>query len=165
MLYIVKVISSVIESGFRKIKIRRLGNDDIRTSTQTAPFGIDSVPSDGMVAIFSDTNKKGKQVIIGYVNRNLLAAAGETRLYSLDSNGELISFIWLKSSGQIQIGGSDYSAVRFAPLKSGLDNSISLLNAELEKIRIAISGLGGTYTKSDVTLNISNAENTQIKMS
>jgi hypothetical protein len=121
MLYLVKVISSAIETNFQKIKSRVLGDNDIRTPTQAAPFGVDSVPYDGMIAVYGDTNKKGKPVIIGYINRNLLAAKGEIRLYSVDADGELATYAWLKADGTMELGGDVDNLVRFSDLKDGFD--------------------------------------------
>jgi hypothetical protein len=117
----VKVISNAIESGFRKIKIRRYGNDDLQTPAQSTPFGIDSAPPKGMIAVYAETHKKGKPVIIGYLNKSLLAADGETRIFSLQANGTLATFIWLKADGTMQIGGNTKNMVRFQELESGFN--------------------------------------------
>ncbi len=121
MLTLINVISSAIESGFRRIKIRKYGNGDIQTSRQVSAFGFDSAPPEGMVAVFSETNKKGKSVIIGYLNKSLLAAPGETRIFSIDGDGALSTFIWLKDDGTMQIGGDADFMVRFSDLKTGFD--------------------------------------------
>lgn len=118
---LVTVISNAIESGFRKIKIRRYGNTDIQTPNQATPFGIDSAPVAEMRAVYAETSKKGKPVIIGYLNKNLLAGNGETRLFSLDDEGALATFIWLKDDGTMQIGGDADFMVRFSELKNGFD--------------------------------------------
>jgi len=62
---IVTVISNAIENAYRKIKIRTFIGNDLQTPKQVAPFGIDSVPYDGMRAIFCETNRKGESVSIG----------------------------------------------------------------------------------------------------
>ncbi len=124
----VKVISNAIQSGFRKIKIKRNGNYDIQNVNQSTPFGVDSSPLKGMVAIYADTNKRGKAVIIGYLNKSLIAAEGENRIYSLKSNGSISTYIWLKADETMEIGGSANFMVRFNELKSGFDTLKSDLN-------------------------------------
>ncbi len=159
----VTVISSIIETGFRKIKIRLFGNYDLRTPRQATPFGIDSSPYKGMIAIYADTYKKGKPVIIGYLNKSLLAADGETRLYSLKEDGTLSTFVWLKADGKMYLGGDAHNAVRFDPLKTGLNNLVTGINTELTKIQVAITGLGGAYSKVDVSVNVDAAKIDEIK--
>lgn len=117
----VKVISTAIEKGFRRIKATVYGETDIRTPRQIAPFGIDSNPVKDMTAIYLDTNKKGKPVILGYFNRQLIADTGELRLYSADEEGEEQIFIHLKNDGTIAVGGEDDNMVRFSKLKEGFD--------------------------------------------
>lgn len=137
-MYLIKVISNAIESGFRKIKVRRLGSGDIQTPRQAAPFGIDSAPRAGMVAVYSETGKRGKPVIVGYLNKSLLAQDGETRFYSVKANGDLSTFIWLNDDGTMQIGGSEKNMVRFQELETGfnqlktdLNNLVSAYNAHV----------------------------------
>lgn len=115
------VISNIVENGFRKIKARVLGVRDIRTATQIAPFGVDSVPPAGMTGIYANTSTNGKQILIGYYNKSLLAQDGEFRIYSVDEDGSVATFIWLKANGKIQLGGDEDNAVRFSDLKSGFD--------------------------------------------
>jgi hypothetical protein len=118
---IVNVISNAVESGFRKIKIKVLGNSDNRIAKQVSPFGIDSSPVDGMSAIYGRTNKNGKAVIIGYYNKSLLAAKGETRVFSIDGDGELSTFIWLKADGTMQLAGDSDNLIRFGNTKTVID--------------------------------------------
>lgn len=121
MFTLIETISNVIESGFRKIKIRRLGNGDIQTARQVTPFGIDSSPIKKMRAVYAETNKKGKPVIVGYLNKELLAAEGETRIFSVDGDGALSIFVWLKSDGTIQLGGDADNLSRHSKLKEVVD--------------------------------------------
>jgi hypothetical protein len=62
------------------------------------------------------------------------------------------------------MNGNQYTTVRFEPLKTGLDNSVNLLNIELSKIQTAIQTLGGTYAKADVAINIDNAKSETVKL-
>jgi len=133
MTYLVNVISNAVEGLLRKVKVRRLGNFDIQTPRQATPFGIDSAPMDKMVAVYADTNKKGKPVILGYLNKSLLAANGEIRVFSLDADGVLATSIWLKADGTMEIGGSTKHMARFEELKSGFDQLKTDLNDMKQK--------------------------------
>lgn len=144
MLTLIKVISNAVEAGFRKIKIRRYGNGDVQTASQVSPFGIDAAPPVGMVAVFSETNKKGKPVIIGYLNKSLLAANGEIRLYSLDSDGALATFIWLKADGTMEIGGDADNMVRFSELKTAFDQLLGDHNDLVNAFNTHMHATAGT---------------------
>lgn len=163
MLDNVKILSNIVDDFLRRIKVRRYGLHDIQTPAQVAPFGVDSAPPPGMTGIYAQTNKKGKPVLLGYFNKSLLAADGEFRIFSLDESGEVATFVWLKSDGTMQLGGDAHNAVRFDPLKSGVDHMVTALNAELQKVQVAITGLGGSYTKQDVTVDIDAAKIDEIK--
>lgn len=134
-MFITKVISNIIESGFRKIKVLVTIDPDVRTAQQVSPFGIDSVPIAGMKAIYAPTNKNGKNVIVGYYNKSLLANDGEVRLYSVDDDGALSTFIWLKNDGTMQIGGSANHMTQY----EGLATAFNTLKADLNQARAALS--------------------------
>lgn len=74
-----------------------------------------------MKAIYGATQVNGRPVIIGYINPNVLADTGETRLYSTNAAGVLKNYLWLKNDGTIEIGGSDDFMVRFSKLKEVTD--------------------------------------------
>lgn len=144
MLKIVTVISNAVEKEFRKVKVLVLGTSDNRISKQVSPFGVDSSPIDGMSAIYAPTSKTGKDVIVGYYNKSLLAGKGETRLYSVNSDGELETFIWLTADGKIQLGGTDDNAVRFSDLKDGFDQLKGDLNDLISAFNAHTHATAGT---------------------
>lgn len=161
-----KVISTAFDSIRRLVtKVRIMGNDDTRTAFSLAPYGVDSNPIAGMRAIYADTTNKKDSVIIGYINKDLLAEVGETRLFSTDENGELKTFIWLKNDGKIQLGGDAKHAVRYEDLNSALQNFQTFLQAELGKIATGIVAGGGAYTPGTVNIDISSSKNDNILMS
>lgn len=122
MLTITTVISAAFDSVKRRItKINRYGKDDHQTGPEASPYGTDSNPIAGMRAIYAETSDKGKQVIIGYINKNQLAGVGEHRIYATDSNGNLKFYIWQKADGTCEIGGSGDNMVRFSKLKEAFD--------------------------------------------
>jgi hypothetical protein len=126
-----RVISSTFDSIQRRIvKIRVYGLSDTQARFETAPYGTDSNPIAGMVAVFAPTTDKGRPVIVGYINKNQLAGVGEHRTYATDTNGELKFYIWQKADGTCEIGGSDDNMVRYSKLAdviNELQNDIGTL--------------------------------------
>lgn len=122
MIKITKVISTAFDSLDRlKVKILRLGKSDVQDVLEISPYGIDSNPIKDMVAIYTETSEKGKSVVIGYINKDRLAAPGETRLFSTDADGVLKFYTWLKADGTLELGGSAKHLARFEELKTGFD--------------------------------------------
>lgn len=153
--------SATIEGMKRILKIQEFGT---KTADEVAPFGVDSSPIENMTAIYSTTSNNSESIILGYINKNQLAEAGETRFFSLDSNGALKAFVWLKKDGKLQLNGDAFTAVRFAPLQAGLNVEVNLINAELAKIAISIGNLGGSYVPAPISLDISNSESPDVKL-
>jgi len=159
-----KVISTSIDKVKRRIvKILVNGLQDVQTSKVIAPYGIDSHPVKNLIAVYAPTSVKGKTIILGYINKNDLAAVGELRLYSTDSDGvEKISH-HLKNDGTMEIGGNGDNMVRFIGLDNGLQNQDAQIQAELVKIQTAIAGLGGAYVPGNITTDISASKIDRIK--
>ncbi len=161
-------ILSVTSTSFDKLK--RLvvkvwnGKSDTRTAIQTTAYGIDSNPVKGMVAIYAKTELDGNEYIIGYLNKNCLAATGETRIFSTDANGVLKAYSWHKNDGNIEFNGNADNLVRYAALNTQLQNEVTAINAELTKIATALNGLiPGIYPMQPITLNISSAKINDLK--
>jgi hypothetical protein len=123
-----KVISQRIMGLERLIKFFGLGKNDVQEIPQVGPHGIDSVPPKDMVAVYSETSIKGDSVVIGYLNRSLVANEGEFRTYSTDENGTVKFYIWQKNDGTAEIGGNSDNLVRYSPLNSGFGQLRSDLN-------------------------------------
>lgn len=157
-----KIDSSTFDSLKRRIlKFLQFG---VKTSFESSPFGVDSSPIKGMTAIYSPTSNNSEDVILGYINKNQLAESGETRLFSLDANGNLKSYLWLKKDGSLELNGDGFSAVRFENLKTALDNMVTGINTENTKIQTAITTLGGTYARADISINLSSSESPDVKI-
>ena len=155
MLNAVKIISSEIDSKVRRvIKFLRLGKYDVQTSFQVAPYGVDSNPIKDMVAIYGPTGEKGKTVIIGYINKNQVAAPGEYRTFSTDADGELKFYIHQKANGTCEIGGSSHNLVRYTPLNSALQTELGIIAAAINAI------VPGSYSP---TLDITASKINEIK--
>lgn len=157
-----KFKEAFLEAGKRILKVEQFG---VKTATEVSPFGVDANPLKDMTAIFAETSNISESVIVGYINKNQLANIGEVRLYSLDENNAVKSFIWLKNDGTIELNGNTYSSVRYEPLESGINAKDNLINTELGKIATAIASLGGTYTVAPVSTNIASAKNEDVKLS
>lgn len=154
-----KIISSKIDKLKRRlIMVSRFGEYDTREPFQANNFGIDSNPIKDMIAVYSGTNENGKSVIIGYLNRNQLAEPGETRIFSVDSGGDLKTYIWLTKTGTIKLGGDADNAVRYSPLNTGLNNLVTQLQTELVSIAAGISAAGGSYSPGMLSVDISNSK-------
>lgn len=124
-----KIISTEVDNiGRRVVKFIRFGLRDTRTAEQIGPYGIDSNPIKDMIAVYANTESKGEPVIIGYLNKNALAAIGEFRVFSTDEGGTVKATIHLKNNGVTQmtgdsweIGGSAKNLVKFQELETGFN--------------------------------------------
>lgn len=126
---IVKIISSRIVDSKRLVKFLRLGKNDVQESHQASPFGIDSNPISGLVAVYAPTMENGKPVVIGYINKNQIAGIGETRIFSTDDQNTLKTYIHLLNDGTMEIGGNSKNMVRFQELETGFNQLKSDFNA------------------------------------
>jgi hypothetical protein len=141
----VKTISTQLgKLNRRVIKHLRLGKSNVQTSLQVAPHGIDSNPVKDLIAIYAETGEKGKTIILGYLNKNVLAEIGETRLFSTDSSGALKTFIWLKNDGTMQIGGDTKHMVRFEELETGFNTLKTDFNNHLTAFNAHMHATAGT---------------------
>ncbi len=160
---LVKIISTSLDSLNRRLpKFLRLGLNDIQTANEASPFGIDSNPIAGMIAIYSKTAVKGDEVIIGYLNPNQIAGIGETRLFSTDSDGALQFYVWLKNDGTLQLGGTSNYAVKFNELKTefnALKTSFNNLLTEYKTHTHPGVTSGGASTGPTVSTQNPNASN------
>jgi hypothetical protein len=169
----VKTISTEVDSLQRRvIKFLRFGKKDVQTSLQVSPHGIDSNPVKDLIALYADTGEKGKTVLVGYLNKNVLAAVGETRLYSTDADGALQTFIWLKADGTMELGGNTKHLARFEELKSGYDqlktdfnNLVTAFNAHMHPTAGTGPPSPPTVTGTASTASIDSSKIDEIKTS
>lgn len=157
-----KVKAVNIEEQERLVQVLQFGP---KTADEAGPFGIDSSPPNDLTAIYADTGNIQEPVIVGYINNKQIAQQGEIRLYSLDENGQVQSFVWLKNNGDLQLNGDTHNTVRYSPLESVLSTLETTINANLAAISTAIGSIGGTYTPTNVSIDISAAENDKVKIS
>lgn len=164
MAQLVKILSTSFDKlKSRVVKFTRFGLNDTQTATEVTAFGIDSNPLENMIAVYAETASKGDTVIIGYINKDQLAAPGEMRLFSKAANGDLKTFIWLKANGKIQLGGDADNAVRYSELKNTVDSINQFLNQQLPLIAAGISTGGGSYSPSTANFDVSAAKIDEIQ--
>lgn len=158
-----RIKESIITAGRRTLKVINFGA--AKTAHQINPFGEDSVPVENMIAVYGKTANIKDPVIIGYINENQISAPGEKRIFSLDSDGDVAFSIHLKNNGTCEIGGNSDFAVRFNALNNSLQQQKDSINQELSKIQSAILGVGGTYVKQNISIDITAAKINEIKTS
>lgn len=146
------------------VKFCGFGKNDVQTAFAVAPYGVDSNPIKDMVAVYAPTADKGTQVIIGYINKNSLAQPGEVRHFSTDANGNEKFYTWLKNDGTLELNGNTNNLVKFTELNAQLQSLVNNLNSQLALIQSGIASAGGTYPRSELTLNINSAKTTKIKI-
>lgn len=131
---LLSVLSTSFDNISRLIVKAWNGKSDTRTAKQYAPYGVDSNPIKGMVAIYGKTELDGAECIIAYLNKSLLADTGECRIFSTDANGGLQTYIWLKNSGNImELGGNSNNAVKYNEFKTENDKLKSTVNNLITK--------------------------------
>ena len=133
MIWLTTTLSTAVDSMNRLIqKVRRLGKYDIQTAPIAAPYGVDSNPIEGMVAIFAETSMKGDQVIIGYVNKNAIAEVGGLRLFSTNSAGAEQFYVYLRASNNLELGGDARHLARFEELETAFNELKSAYNSHTQ---------------------------------
>jgi hypothetical protein len=145
MMNLVKVYSTSVNSAKQRlVKILRFGRSDVQTPLLVAPFGQDSNPIKGMVAVYGKTTADGSTILIGFINKNSLAGVGEYRTFSTDADGQEKFYTWLKSDGTMEIGGDTNFAVKYNELKAEYDktkNYITTLKSATGAVAIALDAL------------------------
>lgn len=155
-----KFKSAAIKNGARILQVLGIS---LSTADEIMPFGEDSCPLPNMIAIYCKTSNIAEPVVIGYLNKNQVAASGEKRIYSLRPDGTLSFYAWLHNDGTMELGGTADNLTRYTPLAEGLTNQDTLINTELGKIAVAIGALGGTYVPGNITTDISASKIEEVK--
>ena len=161
MITLAKVKSSSIENFKRIIKVLQFGP---KTAKECYPFGFDSSAPENWTAIYSDTSNKDESIIIGYINKNQIAEVGGSRMYGVANSGEVVSFLYARASGVLELNGNEFSGVRFQNLVTAINAQNSLINAELAKVAISIGALGGSYTPNTISTNLTSSESPTVKL-
>lgn len=102
------------------VKILGFGKKDVIECLEGQPFGIDSRPIKEEIAIIARTTGQ-EDIVLGYIPKNRLSDVGETRVYSVNNNGIIKAFAWLKKDGKIQFNGTGDNLVGYNELKIAFD--------------------------------------------
>jgi len=129
MISLTKHLQATIEAGKRIIQVIRFGKSDVQTAFESAPFGFDSQAPKDLRAIYARSSNKTEKVVLGYINKNQLAEIGESRIFSIDSDGQVVMSLLLKNDGTAEFGGDSDFMVRFNELKDGFDELKGDVNA------------------------------------
>jgi hypothetical protein len=121
-------ISSVVEKGFRRLKFRRFGRDDIMTAYLGTSFGEDYIPSSGKVVQIGTTNSNENVIICTVRKADETLNVGDKVIYSTDADGNVKTRIYLRNDGTVEVkgdtvvfqDGEDF-AVRYSKLQSEFD--------------------------------------------
>jgi len=148
MMNLVKIISSVKTSGVQFVKFLRMGKSDVQENKVVAPFGIDSNPIEGMIALYAKTGQDGENVLVGYVNTRAIANPGELRLFSTNTSGTEQSYQWFKADGTVEINGDEDNMVRFSELKIAFDQ----LRTDLNKLTYNVNQFYSNYLPGSPTV-------------
>lgn len=166
---------SRISNLIRLIKAQIFGLDDLREINEAMPYGVDSCPVSNTNGVFVNTTSNGVSYVVGYVNKQQKATAGEMRIYSTNSSGVFKFNVWLKGDGTVLIGDSDTPAsytnflTKFNELKTGFDTLKGDYNTFIANYNLHThSNSGGTTTPpsptgSPSTASIDSSKATKIK--
>jgi len=92
-----------VESG-GKIKVNAGGKNNTLTVEQWQDPGTDAPPLPGDYVALTDGPGTGERQAVGSDDgTQKKAAGGENRIYGRDANGALVSEVWLKGDGSIEI--------------------------------------------------------------
>lgn len=167
---LVKIISTEVDDAMRRIvKVLRMGLKDIRTPFEASPFGVDSNCPKNFIAVYAETEEKGKNVIIGYLNKNAKADVGELRLFSTDKDGKEKFYVQLKNNGFLGLGGTGNFAVKFNELKTEFNSLKGTVSSHITTYNTHTHPVAGTVANATLnvsvgpTANIDNAKNDKIK--
>ncbi|MBC7486094.1 MAG: hypothetical protein H7282_05030 [Cytophagaceae bacterium] len=159
-----RVISTEIDSLTRLItKFYRFGKSDVQTAVDASPYGVDGNPIKDMTAVYMQTGTKGKTVLVGYLNKNRLAAPGELRLFATDASGAEQTFIWLKGDGTMNLAGDADNIVRYSPLNEELSDFKTAIQQQLVLIASGIAAGGGSYSPGTLMLDLTDAKVVEVK--
>lgn len=170
MIQLVKIISTSIDSANRRlVKFFRFGKDDVQEVLSASCVGDDSPPIENLRGIYVQTSQVGTPVLVGYINDNQLAQPGEKRIFATDQNGDVILHFYLKTNGEIELGGTGNYAVKFNELKTefnelkGKFNSLVSSYNSHQHVETGGTTNATLSTATSSTANIDNAINSKIQ--
>jgi hypothetical protein len=173
-----RYITTTTSEGKRLNTVVCFGTDntDPRQGYNVAPFGFDSVGTQNLQAVYADTANNRYPIILGWLNTSVVAQEGESRMYSTDSNGGVVGYVYLKNNGELNLLGDSNWAVKytelasqFNELKGKFNDLVSKWNAFCTDYVPGSPTTAGqpltltTDTVSPSTADITQSKNTRIK--
>lgn len=145
MIILAGVTKSII-TNLKNRLVTALGYNVIE-ATEVAPAGVDCPPTKDMLGLYLSTDNKTSPVFVGYVNKNLIAAPGERRIFATDADGNEVGRIWYRNNGNVNIGGTgDSDNTNHAVQWEALDTQLALfLTEQKAAITAAFAAVGVTY--------------------
>jgi hypothetical protein len=116
------------EINVRMLQVQISNPQDIQSVEYVPLAGDDNPPQNGDTVFILSFGQSYKCAI--GVRDAIVASmsAGERKLYSRDSNGDIAAFINLLAGGNVELNGNAFSAVRFAELQTAFDALKSVVN-------------------------------------
>lgn len=148
MMNLTGVISSMKSGGVQLVKFLRMGKSDVQENKTVSPYGVDSNPIKGMVALYTKTGQDGENILIGYINKNAIAEPGELRLFGTNSTGTEMCYQWFRNNGNIEVNGDEDNMVRFSELKISFDQ----LRTDLNKLTYNVNQFYSNYLPGSPTV-------------
>ena len=136
----VRIISTNIESEFRKIKTESIVTQNYNAN----PYGFDSRPLKGAVGLRETV--QGKSIIMGYVQKAIQGLnEGESIIFSKDEEGQVSATITMRGDETIELLGTGDNLVRFSNLKSEFNKLKSDFNSHVTNYNALVTAFG-THT-------------------
>lgn len=134
MIKLLRVTGATVFDKLKRLKVKVTnGAQDVRTAIESSPYGFESNPIEGMIALYAKSEVDGKEAIVGYFNVERIAQVGESRIYSTDKNGTLKMWLHLKNNGTAEFGGNTKHMVRYEELETAFNQLRSDFNSLVSK--------------------------------
>jgi len=166
-------LAEIVSTKIKKIKgapgdsivanVKGVGDSGHQAEVFSVP-GIYGRPTKGTFGV--ELTVFGMKIIVGTHNYKLRKALdrGETFVYSMLDDGTIKASAYLDKEGNFVLNdGADY-AVKYSELDTILQKIATDVNAELAKIKLAITALGGTYKAVPIVVDSSGAKVDKVRI-
>jgi len=161
---VIGYIKDIYERGTKTVSISKFqeGGDSLASMNCFAP-GIEINPSNGENIIVTQIKNSTSFIVsVGGINQDIEPDTdrGERRIYSVDSTGKNIKAVAkFKNDGVLELNGASSFAVKFEELETALNSFKTSVNNQF------LSKLDGAGTIGGVTINITPAKSSDVKLS
>lgn len=147
----------------RMLKVAISNSKDVQTVEWRSGSGDDAAPVVGSQVLIVAVGQAWKVAIAADDQIDPAVAEGERRVYAAEG-GAIKSSVLVKVSGDVVLNDGGDFAVQFTALENALAALDTALNAEFGKIATAISGLGGSYTPTPISTDISGSKVDKVRL-